>query len=98
MSIQTRDIAELKSQREALKDSIDVNIDDYECKFSETLDRNKIIRQAYHGNILIGNHCKIILNNYEKICDVVSNEPGFHEDISECFPIYSELSKLISAK
>ena len=98
MSIQTRDIAELKSQREALKDSIDVNIDDYECKFSETLDRNKIIRQAYHGNIFIGNHCKIILKNYEKLCDVVSNEPEFYEHISECFPIYSELSKLISAK
>ena len=48
--------------------------------------------------VFIGNHCKIILKNYEKLCDVVSNEPEFHKHISECFRIYSELNKLISAK
>ena len=92
------DIAELKSHCEALKDSIDSNIGDYERQLLETLDRIKVVRQAYHGNVFIGNHCKIILKNYEKLCDVVSDEPEFHEHISECFRIYSELDKLISAK
>ena len=46
----------------------------------------------------IGNHCKIILKNHEKLYDVVSDEPEFHEHISECFCIYSELNTLISAK
>ena len=63
-----------------------------------TLNKIKIACQAYHGNVFIGNHCKIILNNYEKLCDVVSDEPEFHEHISECFRIYSELDKSISAK
>ena len=49
-------------------------------------------------DIFIGNHCTIILNNYEKLCDVVSDEPEFHKHISECFCIYSQLNKLISAK
>ena len=92
------DIAELKSHCEALKDSIYSNIVDYERQLLGTLDRIKVVRQAYHGNVFIGNHCKIILKNYEKLCDVVSDEPEFHEIISECFRIYSELDKLISAK
>ena len=91
------DIAEPKNQSEALKDSVDSNIDDYERQLLETLDRIKIVHQAY-GNVFIGNHCKIILNNYEKLCDRVSDETEFHEYISECFRIYSELDKLISAK
>ena len=69
------DIAELKSHLEALKDSTDSNIGDYERQLLETLDRIKVVRQAYHGNVFIGNHCKIILKNYEKLCDVVSDEP-----------------------
>ena len=81
-----------------LKDSIYSNIGDYECQLVETLDKIKGVRQAYDRNVFIGNHCKIILNNYEKLCDLVSDEPEFHEDISECFHIYSELNKLISAK
>ena len=58
------DIAELKSQSPTLKDSIDSNIGVYECQLLKTLDRIKVVRQAYHGNVFIGNHCKIILNNY----------------------------------
>ena len=91
-------ITELKSQCEAIKGSIDWNIGDYEQELLETLDRIKVVHQAYHGDVFIGNHCKIILNNYEKLCDVVFDEPELHEDISECFRILSELDKLISAK
>ena len=88
----------MKSRCETLKDLIDSNISEYERQLLETLDRIKFVRQAYHGNVFIGNHCKIILNNYEKICHVVSDEPEFQEHIFECFRIYSELDKLISAK
>ena len=41
---------------------------------------------------------KIILNSYQKLCSVVSDEPEFHEHISESFRIYSELNKFISGK
>ena len=64
----------------------------------ETLGRIKVIYQAYHGNVFIGNHCKIILNNYKKLCSVASDETELHEHISASFWIYSELDKLISAK
>ena len=38
-----------------------------------TLDDLGVIRQAYHGNMFGGNHCKIILNNCAKVCAVISN-------------------------
>ena len=91
------DTAELKSQCEALKYSFELNIGDYECQLLETQDRIKFVYQSYDLNVIIGNHFKIKLNNYEKLCDVVSNKPEFHEHISECFCIYSELNNLISA-
>ena len=87
-----------KSECEAQKELIAAYIGDRERQLLETLDSIKVVRQAYHGNVFIGNHCKIILNNYEKLCSVVSDEPEFHEHISESFRIYSELDKLISAK
>ena len=40
---------------------------------------------------------KIILNSYQKLCSVVSDEPEFHKHISESFRIYSELNKFILA-
>ena len=77
---------------------IDSNIGDYERQLLETLDRINVVHQAYHRDVFIGNHYKIIFKSYEKLCHVVSDEPGFHEHVSECFRIYSELDKLISAK
>ena len=53
------DIAELKSHCEALQGSIDSNIGDYERQLLETLDRIKVVRQAYHGDVFNGNHCKL---------------------------------------
>ena len=64
----------------------------------ETLDSIEVVRQVDHGNVFIGNQCKIILNNYEKLCSVASDEPELHEHISESFRIYSDLDKLICAK
>ena len=77
---------------------IDSNIGEYEPQILENLDRIKVVHQIYHGKFFIGNHCKLILKNYEKLCDVVSDQPEFDKHISECFRIYSELNKLISAK
>ena len=87
-----------KGECEAQKDLIVANTGDTDHQLLETLDSIKVVCQAYHGNVFTGNHCKIILNNYEKLCSVVPDEPEFDEHISESFQIYSELDKLISPK
>ena len=84
-----------KSECEAQKDLIVGCISDSERQLLETLDSIKVVCQAYHGNVFTGNHCKIILNNYEKLCSIVPDEPEFDKHISESFQIYSELDKLI---
>ena len=86
------------SDWEAQKDLIVANVGDTEFKLLETLDSIKVVCQSYHRNVFIGNHCKISLNNYQKLCSVVSGEPEFRKDTSESFHIYSELKKLILAK
>ena len=48
-------------------------VGDFEKKLLTTLDDLGVIRQAYHGNIFVGNHCKIILNNFAKVSAVISN-------------------------
>ena len=83
---------------EAQKDLIVANVGDTEFKLLETLNSIKVVCKSYHGNVFIGNHCKIILNNYQKLCSVVSVEPEFHKYTSESFHIYSQLEKLILAK
>ena len=87
-----------RSDCEAQKDLIAAHTGDTESQLLETLDSIKVVRRAYHGNVFIDNNCKIILNNYQKLCSLVSNESESHEHISESFRIYSELGKFISAK
>ena len=53
------------------------HIGDTERQFLETPNSIKGACYDYHGNVFINNQCKIILNNYEKLCGVVSNEPVF---------------------
>ena len=60
-----------RSDCEAQKDLIAAPVGNTERQLLETLDSIKIVRQTYHGNVFICNHCKIILNNYKKLCSVV---------------------------
>ena len=63
------EIAKLRSECEALNDLITSNIGEKEHQYLETLDKIKVVSPAY-GNVFIGNHCKIILKNYQKLTGV----------------------------
>ena len=45
------------------------------------LDEIKVVRQAYHGNQFVGNHCKLVLKHHEKLCSVIDDKPEKCEDI-----------------
>ena len=55
------------------KQQTETTVGDFEKKLLTTLDDLGVNRQAYHGNIFVGNHCKIILNHFVKVCAVISN-------------------------
>ena len=85
-----------RSDCEVQKDLITAHIGGTEHQLLETLDNIKVVSLPYHRNVFIGNHCKIIQN--QKLCSLISDEPEFHENISESSCIYSELNKLILAE
>ena len=54
---------------------------DWECRLLRILDDIGVKRQAYHGNVFVGNHCKVILAkdrngvfNFSKLCSVLPDE------------------------
>ena len=62
-------------------------------------------RQAYHGDVFVGNHCKVILSkqkdsnlyNYEKLCNVLSDcKKRAH--LIEIFSVYSRARELMSRR
>ena len=34
-------------------------------------------RQAYHGNVFVGNHCVIVLNPYLELTNIISDHPKY---------------------
>ena len=68
------------------------------------LDEISVKRQAYHGNVFISNHCKVILAkdknqvyNFEKLCSVLSHRLE-REHFIEVFRLYSEARSLTAKK
>ena len=68
------------------------------------LDEIGVKRQAYHRNVFIGNHCKVILvkdknqvYNFEKLCSVLSDRLE-REHFIEVFRLYSEARLLMARK
>ena len=57
-----------------------------------------VIRQAYHGNVFVGNHCKLVLNKYKTLCNVVADKPDFHHKINTVFGIFSKICPLLFLK
>ena len=48
---------------------------------NDKLEDLKVARQAYHGNVFVGNHCKIVLTNYQLLCSVISDKLDKHVKI-----------------
>ena len=70
----------------------------------QILDEIGIKRQAYHGNVFIGNHCKVMLAkdknqvyNFEKLWSVLSDRLE-REYLIEVFRLYSEARSLMAKK
>ena len=61
-------------------------------------------RQAYHGNVFVGNHCKVILAkdknqvfNFVKLCSFLTDEVT-KDNFVELFRIYSEACSLMARR
>ena len=67
----------------------------HEQRLLDILDEIKVVRQAYHGNVFVGNHCKLVLKNHELLCSVVSDKPCIHGKLTDLFGIFAEIHPLL---
>jgi len=74
------------------------NIGDGEKHLLDKLDELKVVRQAYHGNVFVGNHCKIVLGKYKALCSVISDQVDMHKKFCDIFEVYSQAQSLMGKK
>ena len=54
-------------------------------KLLDSLNDLKVERQAYHGDVFVGNHCYILLQNCSILCSVSNDMPDLHEKCESVF-------------
>lgn len=92
---------ELTSECEQLKCQVETMVGDYEKRLLNTLSEIGVERQAYHGNVFVGNHCKIILRKYDALLRVISgNKDISHkvEGFAKVFEVFGLAHEKMSAK
>ena len=53
-----------------------------------------VVREIYHGRVLLGNQCVKVLHNHKNICDFMQGS-GMQEKITHLFKIFSEIQPLL---
>lgn len=84
----------IKSSEKCLdfQQQIDNLIGHFETLLLHTLGKLGVIRQAYHGNSFVGNHCKKILNNFKMLTAViraVGNQKKKADHFDEVFELFA---------
>ena len=88
----------LESECDRLKGEVDDTIGPFETHLVDTLSELKVDRQVYHGNSFIGNHCKILLSNIDKLLSVLDECPIEQSQFKEILTIFDALMKLCMKK
>ena len=67
-----------------------------EAQLNEALEQLSVVRQAYHGNVMVGNRCLKVLTNYASLTAVIQKEnPDLYSKLNESFECFSKAMKLI---
>ena len=67
-----------------------------EKMLNAALDNIKVVHQAYHGNVMVGNYCHIVLKHFTKLTRVL----GDRDDellFNEIFGLFKDITMLMSA-
>ena len=77
---------------------------DLECRLLRILDDIEVKRQACHGDVFVGNHCKVILAkdkndvfNFSKLCSVLFDE-NLKKKFVDLFELYNVARNLMAHK
>ena len=61
------------------------------------LESIKVVRQAYHGNVMVGNHCVKVLKNCQVLTNVISDEISYNH-FNEIFDIFNDMTLVMSKR
>jgi hypothetical protein len=66
----------------------------HEKALLQALDDMNVQRQAYHGNVFVGNHCKIVLRNHLKLCSVI-DDAAIRNKFLRVFSVFNKLQPIL---
>ena len=61
-----------------------------EMMLNDALEEIKVVRQAYHGNVMVGNHSVIVLKKYKVLTSVIEEDVVYYSRFNEIFDIFSQ--------
>ena len=67
-------------------------------ELNEVLSSIHVYRQAYHGNVFVGNHCKKILQNYDLLCNVLHRNLEEQTKFTKIFEVFAKPRNLLFTK
>ena len=90
-------VVDAKIKCDNLKANYSKMTGDRESQLNIALESIKVIRQAYHGNVMVGNHCVIVLQKYSILTNVIA-DMDIAVKFNFVFDQFSKIMKLIMAR
>ena len=59
-----------------------------EKALNKALEEMKVVRQAYHGNVMVGNHCIVVLKTFQALTTVIND--------NVIFKLFSDIMQYVS--
>ncbi|XP_057296535.1 uncharacterized protein LOC130625451 [Hydractinia symbiolongicarpus] len=91
-------ILELELRCKVLQTKCEETMGHREKQLLQCLDDIKVARQAYHGNVFVGNHCKVVLRNHARLCEVIADNADLHERFLCVFGLFNQIQPLLFCK
>ena len=69
-----------------------------EKRLNDALESIKVVRQAYHGNVMVGNHCVIVLKKYYVLTSVIDDQIVVREHFDKTFSLLASIMNLVMTR
>ena len=74
-----------------MKAQYDSIVGEREKELNRVLESMKVVQQAYHGNVMVGNHCIIVLKHFCDLTAVIREKVELCNSYNELFTLFSEI-------
>ena len=88
-------ILELEKECVGYQDQLKDEQGPREKRLLAKLDEIHVVCQAYHGHVFVGNHCKVILKNFDVLLSVLHDKQLLQAKFTQIFSCYANLAPLL---